>query len=117
MNNGKALIAVAVVGGAIYAAIKYLTPQPVPDSPYFTWEFPSAGYSFTREVPVDTGAIMLSELDPKYIPGAISVVWQGTELWWRPGWPENSLSYLMPGESYTVVTSGACVWNIPMEVL
>ena len=113
MKTGKALITAVVVVGAGYIAYKYLMPQPVPDSSYFTWEFPSAGYSFIREVPSEVSEIVLSELDSKYIPDAVSVVWQGTELWWRPGWPESTLISIMPGESYTVVTSGACVWNIP----
>lgn len=106
----KTILTLVIASGAGYLLYRHFKPRPPvpPNEPYFTWEFPSDGY-FERESPVE---VSLVDLDPNYIPEEINVVWYGDE-WFRPGWAEYTLSHLMSGKTYTVVVSGACVWNIP----
>jgi len=115
MKTGKILLGAAAIGGVGFLIYKLRKPSnPIPPEPYFIWDFPNDGV-FARQVPSTvTAEIVLAELDPVYIPGEVSVVWYMNELWFRPGWPESTLESLVPGETYTVVVSGACVWNIPV---
>jgi len=86
---------------------------------------PECELDFPHGLNQDTSAIFLRYYDCETVslptstePAQLVVVWYYNEAtmtweWFRPGWPESTLTSLENGEIYFIIVQDACTWTIP----
>ena len=86
---------------------------------------PECELDFPHGLNQDTSSIFLryyecetASLPTSTEPAQLIVVWYYNETtmtweWFRPGWPESTLTSLENGEIYFIIVQDACTWTIP----